>query len=636
MRRWLARWSNAGLVALGSILILLLALAAGVQWRQGQLLHRVVLSGTDYGANYFYQVAFEYLRLREAWTGYAASPMRSAAQREDLRLRFEIFASRVILLQDTGPTTDLMRGEPTIRVAIAELQRFVDLADAAFRAAQTQPSDAGLILAVDDLRALDPSVRALNLGLTRKIAADATTRVDAVQRQNEYGLALTLALSVLTATFATIAVKQLRRLHQRQLALERLAAELGQAREAAEAASAAKSTFLANMSHEIRTPFHGLIGMLALLDSEPLRPRQMQFLKTARASADHLLTLLNDILDLSRLESGRLDLDPQAALLSEVLEPVRTLMRPLAESKGLDFQVQVDPGVPEALRLDVTRVRQVVFNLVGNAIKFSERGHVHVRVHAVPGASGEAAGARLVIEVSDTGSGMAPEVLARLFQRFVQGDDSLQRRHGGAGLGLEISRTLARLMDGDITARSVLGSGSTFTLSLPLEPVARPAGAAVAANVHPGAPADGAVPGAVVLTVLVADDNEVNRIYMQGALELLGHRCVLVEDGEEAVRTLRGQALDLVLLDLHMPRMDGFAAARAIRALDDAVRARVPIVALTADAFDGTRERCLASGMDAFLPKPAQPSDIAHCLRDLSQRGRLQQHRRSTTEALPA
>jgi CheY-like chemotaxis protein len=211
--------------------------------------------------------------------------------------------------------------------------------------------------------------------------------------------------------------------------------------------------------------------------------------------------------------------------------------------------------------------------------------------------------------VSDTGPGIAPQVLAQLFQRFTQGDGSLQRKHGGAGLGLQISRELARLMGGDIEARSQLGAGSVFTLRLPLQPAHSAQGAP--ANATALSPASSAP---TTLRVLVADDNEVNRLYMEGALNLLQHHCTLVDDGEQALQAANEQRFDVIFLDLHMPQRDGFSTATALRANLAGPNVNTPLVALTADVFDDTRQRCKAAGMNAFLAKPASPQDIARCL----------------------
>jgi two-component system, sensor histidine kinase len=431
--------------------------------------------------------------------------------------------------------------------------------------------------------------------------------LQALQQHTSVAIGVTLFLSALTLGFALIAARQMRQLDQRRVIVEDLAAKLRQARSDADTANEAKSSFLANISHEIRTPFHGLMGMLALLRDTGLTPRQIDHLRTATESADHLLAILNDILDMSQLESGRMMLVPAPVDLRALLRDVEALMRPQAHARSLALHIDIHPDVPERVMADATRLKQVLFNLVGNAIKFSDRGSVllDMRHHA-----GESADGTLEFLVTDTGIGMDEATLARLFMRFSQGDPSTPRRRGGTGLGLEISRTLARLMGGDITATSQLGRGSSFSFRMPLQPVP----AAPAPSLQP--PRQGsAVPR--TLRVLVAEDHPVNREYMAALLESLGHHAHFAANGQEAVQAAREHRFDVVLMDIHMPVLDGISAARAIRAMSDPQAATMPIVALTADAFAETRERCLVAGMNDFLTKPVSPQKLAISLRRL-------------------
>jgi CheY-like chemotaxis protein len=363
--------------------------------------------------------------------------------------------------------------------------------------------------------------------------------------------------------------------------------------------------------------------MLGLLSATPLDGRQSGYLRTASASADHLLTLLNDILDTSRLESGRMTLAPYPVVLRELVAEVEALMRSQAQLKGLGFEIQVEPAVPTRVMLDATRVRQVLFNLLSNAIKFTEHGQVRLEVAVSRLAPGAASDARAAVpaaleestvdvefRITDTGPGMDADTLARLFQRFSQGDESLSRRFGGTGLGLEISRNLARLMGGDVSVSSHVGQGSIFTFRVPLP-------------VLPEAPdvpalARAAPPGqARTLRVLVAEDNEVNRMVMEAILSGMGHDVGFAENGEQAVQLATEQDWDIVLMDLHMPVMDGLDATRGIRSHSHARRSVVPVVALTADVFVETRERCAAAGIQAFLTKPVDTSELAACLATL-------------------
>ncbi|MEP7101970.1 MAG: ATP-binding protein, partial [Burkholderiales bacterium] len=361
--------------------------------------------------------------------------------------------------------------------------------------------------------------------------------------------------------------------------------------------------FLANMSHEIRTPFHGMLGMMSLLQEGGLSPQQAVYLDTARESAHHLLTILNDILDLSQLESGRLQVTPQTVDLPQLIAQVDALMRAQAHAKGLTLDIEVAPDVPRWVEADPTRVKQILFNLLSNALKFTPAGRIVLGVT-------RAANGRLEFRVTDSGVGMDAATLGRLFQRFMQGDESPSRRASGTGLGLEISRDLARLMGGDITAQSQPGAGSTFIAALPLAAVGAPAPAAGEFEAAPGG-------GARTLNVLVAEDHAVNRAYLEAVLDKLGHHAVFASDGAGALRAVEAQRadalFDIVLMDLHMPGMDGFTAARAIRALP-APRGKVPIVALTADAFQASRQLAFEAGMDGFLTKPAHLPQLRELL----------------------
>jgi hypothetical protein len=597
------RLSWLGVIGLG--LVLALVAAAFVQGRQYTLLRQALQSGDDYSVLMVYQAESEYLRLREAWR--RALDEREPFDAEALRLRYEIWVSRVDLLGAERPR-QLITAHPDFAATWRALTAFISEADAAFgREPSTVPDRAFIGRLWPRLDALGPPMHTLSLAGAHRVAENNEQRAVAVRQQNRLGLGLTVFLSVLTLAFALVALRHMRQLRERRIVLEELATSLRQARREAEAASEAKSVFLANISHEIRTPFHGLMGMLSLLRETGLTSRQIDYLRTATESADHLLAILNDILDMSQLESGRMALAPAPLDLRALLRDVEALMRPQANAKRLALHIDADPGVPERVLADGTRVKQVLFNLLANAIKFSEQGAVVLDVRARAGAEGHP---ELEFVVTDTGIGMDEATLANLFNRFVQGDNSRSRRFGGTGLGLEISRNLARLMGGDISVRSKLGEGSCFTFRMPLK-VVTVAGAPAGAMAAAGAAA------ARVLEVLVAEDHPVNRQYMAALLENLGHRPHFTTNGEEAVQAARERRFDIVLMDLHMPVLDGVGATRAIRALPERAAATVPIVALTADAFPETRERCLVAGMNDFLTKPVSPQKLASALRRL-------------------
>ena len=598
-------WRGSWLGALALLLTLGLLVAAAVQIRQFALLTQAVRGGNDYVVLTIYQVEAEHLRLSEQWT--RALSTGEPIDRATLQLRYDVWVSRVGLLTEGG-TRRLIESRPGWIQTVQQMEAFVARADRWLG----EPAGARLDLAAlrdlqPGLLALGPPIHGLSLAAAHDVSDQFAERNRVVRRHNQIGIALTILLAGMTLAFAAIVFGQMRQLQARRQTLEDLAASLHDARREAEIASQAKSAFLANMSHEIRTPFHGLLGMLSLLRETSLAPRQLDYLRTATESADHLLAILNDILDISQLESGRMVLAPVPIDLREMLRTVDALMRPQATAKSLALHVDAEPQVPEWLVADPTRVKQVLFNLLSNAIKFSDRGAVVLDVRVREHGEGRRA---LGFIVTDTGIGMDEATLARLFRRFSQGDETRSRRFGGAGLGLEISRNLARLMGGDISVRSEPGHGSSFSFQMPIHelPV-------------PPVPAGGAAPTAgplpTRLRVLAAEDHPVNRQYMAALLGTLAHDAWFASDGHEAVQAVRDRRFDVVLMDMHMPQLDGLGATRAIRALADPAAATVPIVALTADAFPETRERCLLTGMNDFLTKPVSPEQLATALRRL-------------------
>ena len=387
------------------------------------------------------------------------------------------------------------------------------------------------------------------------------------------------------------------------LANRRQSQALEASRAEAVAANQAKSSFLALMSHELRTPMTGVLGMARALEMEQLSPRQTQQVRILRRSGEGLLTLLNDILDVSKIEAGKLDLETTPFDLAAKIEHIREHWSQAAEAKGLALTCVLRPSEPTWLRGDPTRLRQIMMNLVSNALKFTEAGEVRLVVTVRDEADGLA---RLQIAVSDTGIGMTPDAQARLFEAFGQADVSVARRFGGTGLGLSISRDLARRMGGDIGVVSRAGQGSTFTVDLRLPRC-------------PAATIQEAEAEAVDLTgyrVLIVDDNATNRIVGQTLLEAFGCAVATAEDGFDALARLRAERFDAVLMDIHMPRMDGPAALAAIRAGEAGDRA-IPVVALTADAMPGTIEALTRQGFDGVQAKPIAPESLVAVLAGL-------------------
>jgi PAS domain S-box-containing protein len=388
---------------------------------------------------------------------------------------------------------------------------------------------------------------------------------------------------------------------------ERKAAEeaLRQANLELERANRAKSEFVATMSHEIRTPLNGVIGLTSLLQGTSLSSRQREYVSALQASGQGLLGLISDILDFSKIEAGQLTLERRPFDLRQLVGEVVGLFTAETQTKGLGLNAQVDPTVPVLLVGDAWRLRQVLLNLVGNALKFTERGAVGISVSLEEESAQDVL---LRVEVRDTGIGIAPETQATMFEPFVQADAATTRRYGGTGLGLTIAKRLVEAMGGEIGVESTPGRGSTFWFTARLTP-----GGAQAAK--PVTESTGAAPVVQRGRILVAEDNPINRLVAVGLLEDLGYEVHTADNGRQAVEAVQrgGDHYDLVLMDLHMPELDGFAATAAIRAreAEDGRESHLPIVALTADALAGDAEKSRAAGMDDHLSKPITSERLA-------------------------
>lgn len=371
---------------------------------------------------------------------------------------------------------------------------------------------------------------------------------------------------------------------------------------AAQQASKARSSFLANMSHELRTPMNGVLGMIDLTLTSKLEKDQFEQLTIAKSSADTLLALLNDILDFSRIDSGKVLLESVPFEIGGVIEQCRRLLGPIGQKKGLDFSFFIDAGVPEQVIGDPLRVQQVLWNLAGNAVKFTERGKVTIGVY-LDSRDENSVGIRF--SVQDTGIGIPADQLSKIFESFSQADRSITRRYGGSGLGLAISRQLAKMMRGNLTVRSTIGVGTVFDFTCNFQLVKQ---VGQRNDRRPNGAQQDSPKG---LRILVAEDNPVNQLLARRILERAGHSVVMVVNGLEALAALHNSAFDLALFDIQMPEMGGLEAVKRLRRHEeDLNRPRTPVIAVTAHALKGDAEHCLKSGMDSYVSKPIDAAKL--------------------------
>jgi len=600
----IVNWLRA--LALGMALAGITQLA--MLWQQQQSIQADMDRGGDAACEPAYALEREFSRFQN--TLLRPFMETDGADARALVERATLLRTRVMITRQSPSMASLL-SEPGNATLLSQIQSMGETMEAA------GPS---LVESPDRLRAMVLQSQALAAGLERLVeAAQAGTALrmreqsDQLQSQGRKLASLTLLLLVLLVGAIVAAWIQRRKQVSAVQRSKALNAHFQETQIQAERANRSKSKFLANMSHELRTPFNGILGMLGLLSGTTLTAQQADYVNTANASANHLLNVLNDILDISALEEGKISIHPEATNLLELLQDIENVMRPQACAKGLDFVFEVSQEIPLWGMIDATRFKQIMFNLINNALKFTQQGAVTVSVRRTHGGLKGAEpplGPLLLIEVEDTGIGMSDEAVERLFQRFYQVDNTVARQFGGSGLGLEISRSLAQMMGGDIEARSVQGAGSCFTLDLPLRSCEPPA--AVSAFVPPPSAAE-RPSSAAKHHVLVAEDNPVNRKFVGILLERMHCQSTFCENGQLALDMVQREKFDLVLMDLHMPVMDGLAATRAIRALSTPVK-NIPIIALTADAMNNAQEEALSAGVNFFVTKPVHMSRLQEAI----------------------
>ena len=544
----------------------------------------------------------EYLRFRQALGEHD----KASNVHEQLQIRNEALTARVRELKE-APQASVFLSSPERALVMERLQSLQNYATKLSQVPTLEPADLQGLRQIAD--GLAPEV----INITGQATAW-SARQSALQREQWLqGNLRILVVSALVILLLAVALLVLGMQYQRRVKAQVKSQELSdyfrETQIKAESASRGKSRFLANMSHELRTPFNGIYGMLSLLGTTTLSEQQADYLKTANASASHLLNVLNDILDLSALEEGKITLQTGPVDVHQMMREVEEVMRPQALVKNLQYPVHVAANVPRWVVLDEKRVKQILFNLVNNAIKFTNQGSVTVQIDRVGASVNPSGQITLAMRVEDTGIGIPSEALEKLFQRFNQVHNGLNDEYGGTGLGLEISQSLAQLMDGHIKVKSAAGSGSCFTLRVPTN-LATPK---APARERPTFVLDPPTKAERAYRILVVEDNQVNQKFMDILLKRMGYHTSFCENGLLAVQRVQTDPFDLVLMDLHMPVMNGVEATRAIRALNHPA-SKFPIIALTADVMSEAHDQAMDAGVNQFVTKPVHLSRLQEAI----------------------
>ncbi|QZA81591.1 ATP-binding protein [Deefgea piscis] len=551
--------------------------------RQYEVLQKSSRLGADNDVWAYAQLGYEYFRLTDQVEHQLGE--HDAEQISALQMRYDIFVSRVDVIANASYVGN--DDSAMIRNNLKTLHAFIKKTDQYLGPNVPLKYNREKIIELrNDLNQLQDIILEMIQIAKDNTLHNAENYSNTLREQSAVISGMILLQLGLTIAFTLLLYRQYGLEHKRSKDLEDLNIALASATSRAEQASQSKSVFLANMSHEIRTPMNGILGMLDVLSTMALSEQQKDYVVTARSSAQHLLALLNDILDLSRLESGKIELETNPYSINQLVRECMRLMRVRANEKKINLTLALADNTPEWQLGDIVRVRQILLNLLGNAIKFTEEGEVALCVSATP--------KDIIFIIIDTGIGMTPEGLSRLFKRFQQAEKSTARRYGGTGLGLEISLTLTELMQGHIDVQSKLDVGSQFTVLLPRQDCAAP---------EMSTPTMKTEKTGASLSILAADDNPINLKVVGAMLANLGHQVDYASDGAEALAMVQQKNYDMLLMDGHMPIMDGLEATRQIRALGGDY-AKIPIIALSADALAESRTEFIAAGMNDFLAKP--------------------------------